>query len=280
MPATSQGDQLAILRNDSLDVTKAIPLFHSPDHQVYWVGTVTGGEEIECNSYLLVDRGEGYLLEPGGFDRFAPVQEKVNSVFSAQSVTHLLFSHQDPDVCAAAAGWLEFNPQLTMACPSLWHRFMPHYMVYKAAYRLVKDDGLTLSLKSGGSLKCMSAPYLHSPGNMVVFDTVSGFLFSGDIGAAVYADGKPRLVIDNWNEQVKAMQGFHQRYMSSNRAVSAFIRSVAGLPIKAIVPQHGVIYRGEEVQQFLQWFGALPCGVDYLFPVTSGKEANSRQRAA
>jgi flavorubredoxin len=280
MPATTQGNQLPMLRNDSLDVTKAIPLFQSPDHQVYWVGAVTRGEEIECNAYLLVDQGEGYLLEPGGFDRFVPVQEKVNSVFSAQSITHLLFSHQDPDVCGAAAAWLEFNPQLDMVCPSLWHRFMPHYMVYNAKYQLMKDDGLTLPLKSGGSLKCLSAPYLHSPGNMVVFDTVSGFLFTGDIGAAVYADGKPRLVIDDWNAQVKAMQGFHQRYMSSDRAISAFIRSVAGLPIKAIVPQHGVLYRGEEVQKFLQWLGALPCGVDYLFPVTSGKDANSRQQAA
>jgi flavorubredoxin len=87
-------------------------------------------------------------------------------------------------------------------------------------------------------------------------------------------------VIDDWNEQVKAMQGFHQRYMSSNRAVSAFLRNIAGLPIKAIVPQHGVIYRGEEVRQFLQWLGALPCGVDFLFPVTSAKDAKSREQAA
>lgn len=265
MQPTMQPDHVSALSNAGLDVTKAIPLYQTPDHQIYWVGAVTGGEEIECNAYLLVDRGEGYLLEPGGFDRFAPIQEKVNSVFSAQSINHLLFSHQDPDVCGAAAAWLEFNPQLQVVCSALWHRFMPHYMVYNATYNLMKDDGLTLPLKSGGSLKCLSAPYLHSPGNMVVFDTVSGFLFTGDIGAAVYADGKPRLVIDDWDGQVKAMQGFHQRYMSSSKAVAAFIKSIAGLPIKAIVPQHGVIYRGEEVAKFLQWLGALPCGVDYLY---------------
>lgn len=275
-----QTDCLTALTNRDIDITKAIPLYQTPDHQIYWIGAVTGGEEIECNAYLLVDRGEGYLLEPGGFDRFTPVQEKVNSVFSAESITHLLFSHQDPDVCGAAAGWLEFNPQLHVVCPSLWQRFLPHYMVYNAKYKTMKDEGLTLPLKSGGTLTCLSAPYLHSPGNMVVFDSVSGYLFTGDIGAAVYADGNHRLVIDDWNEQVKAMQGFHQRYMGSNRAISAFIRSIAGLQIQAIVPQHGVIYRGEEVRKFLHWLGALPCGVDYLFPVTSGKDASCRQQAA
>lgn len=275
-----QSDCLTTLTNRDIDIAKAIPLYQSADHQVYWVGTLTAGEEIECNSYLIVDRGEGYLLEPGGFDRFQPTLDKITAVFSAPSITHLFFSHQDPDVCASLAAWLEFNPQLTVVCPSLWKRFMPHYMAYNATYKTMKDDGLTLPLKSGGTLTCLSAPYLHSPGNMVVFDSVSGFLFTGDIGAAVYEDGTPRLVIDDWSSHIQAMQGFHQRYMGSNRAVAAFLRSVAGLPIKAIVPQHGVIYRGDEVHKFFQWLGALPCGVDYLFPVTSGKEASSRQQAA
>ncbi|MER3424445.1 MAG: MBL fold metallo-hydrolase [Nitrospiraceae bacterium] len=261
-----QNDCLSKLNNRDLNVSKAIPLYLTPDHQVYWVGTLTKGEEIECNSYLIVDRGEGYLLEAGGYDRFSPTLEKVNSVSSAQSLTHLLFSHQDPDVCASITGWLEFNPSLIVVCPSLWRRFMPHYMAYNVNYKAMSDDGLNLPLKSGGQLKCLSAPYLHSPGNMVVFDSVSGFLFTGDIGAAPYSDEAVHLVIDDWKTQVATMQGFHQRYMSSNRAVSAFIRSIAGLPITAILPQHGAIFRGEEVQKFLQWLGSLPCGVDYLFP--------------
>lgn len=261
-----QTDCLTTLTNRACDITKAIPLYQSPDHQIYWVGTLTRGEEIECNSYLLVDRGEGYLFEPGGFDRFQPTLDKINSVLSAQSITHLLFSHQDPDVCASLAAWLEFNPQITVVCSALWKRFMPHYMAYNATYQPMGDKGITLPLKSGGQLTCLSAPYLHSPGNMVVFDTVSGYLFSGDIGASPYPDGETHLVVDDWKVQVDTMQGFHQRYMSSSRAVAAFIRSVAGLPITAIVPQHGAMLRGDEVHKYFRWLGALPCGVDYLFP--------------
>ncbi len=268
-----QTDCLSTLTNRDIDITKAIPLYQSPDHHVYWVGTLTRGEEIECNSYLIVDRGEGYLLEPGGYDRFGPTLEKVNSVFSAETITHLLFSHQDPDVCGSIAAWLEFNPSLLVVCPSLWQRFLPHYMAYNAKYLPVKDEGLVVPLKSGGHLKCIPAPYLHSPGNMVVFDSVSGFLFTGDIGAAPYSDGGVHLVIDDWKEQVATMIGFHQRYMSSSRAVAAFILSVSGLPITAIVPQHGAILRGEETKTFLKWLEALPCGVDYLFPAPARRAA-------
>jgi flavorubredoxin len=123
----------------------------------------------------------------------------------------------------------------------------------------------SLPLKGGGQLRCISAPYLHSPGNMVMYDSVSGFLFSGDIGAAVFKDGKLRLVIEDWSTHVTAMQGFHQRYMSSNRAVSGFIRKIDGLPITAILPQHGSMFRGDEVAKFLRWSEQLPVGVDYLY---------------
>lgn len=260
------GSKLSTLTNHT-DWSKAVTLYDDPQHQIHWVGAVTGGEEVECNAYLLVDGGEGYLIEPGGYDRFGPVQEKVSQVSSASALTHLLFSHQDPDVCASLPSWMEFNKDLKAVVPHLWIRFLPHYMAYNVSYIPVPDEGLTLTLKSGGQLKCITAPYLHSPGNMVLFDTVSGFLLSGDIGAAVYKDRKPRLVIDDWDQHVQAMQGFHQRYLGSSRAVAGFLKKLDGLPITAIVPQHGPIFRGEEAQKYIRWLSQLPVGVDYLYPV-------------
>lgn len=253
------------LRNDTLDPGRAIPLFKAPGHEVYWVGAHTQGEEIECNAYLVVDGGEGYLIEPGGYDRFGPVQEKVNQVSAAAAITHLLFSHQDPDVCASLPSWMEFNPALKVVVPSLWVRFLPHYMAYNVHYVPVTDDGLALKLKSGAELVCIPAPYLHSPGNMAVLDTTSRFLFSGDIGASVGKDRTFRLVLENWEDYTRAAQGFHQRYMGSNRAVQGFLARLNGHRIAAILPQHGVILRGKDAQRFLAWLSQLPCGVDYLY---------------
>lgn len=79
---------LSGLTNGGVDFSKAVPLFQDPQHQIYWVGTHVGGEEIECNAYLLVDGGEGFLFEPGGYDRFVPVLGKVTQVVSISAITH------------------------------------------------------------------------------------------------------------------------------------------------------------------------------------------------
>lgn len=264
---------LSNLQNDSINPDDAILLFEKGDHKVYWIGTHTGGDEIECNTYLIIDGHEGYLLEPGGFDRFPLVFKKVCLLLSPMSITHLFFSHQDPDICASFPSWTKWNDDIKLVVSSLWTRFMLHYetrdlsgKAHNLNFVKVPDEGLSISLKDGGRLDCISAPFLHSPGNILVHDTVSGFLFSGDVGTAMYKDDTFRLVIDDWTVHTQAMQGFHQRYMSSNRAVAGMNKRLAPLPITAILPQHGCIFRGEEVSRFTQWLSKLPVGADYFYP--------------
>ena len=252
------------LENGALDAEGVIPLYLSDDHSLYWVGSFGEDEEIRCNSYLMIDGGQAWVFEPGGLAHFQPTFDKVSELISPFEITHMVVSHQAPDVCASLASWLQFNPDIQIVCPDLWHRFMPHFMVYHAQYQLVPDTGLQLPLASGGQLDCISAPYLHSPGNIVVFDRVSGFLLSGDIGAAAVRSDRLELVIDDWADQLARMTGFHQRYMGSTRAAAAFVARMRGLPITAMLPQHGQIFRGEEVQRFMAWFATLPCGVDFL----------------
>ena len=70
---TMSSNILSWLTNKNIDYTQPIKLYDDVNHQVYWVGVYTGGEEIECNTYLVVNGGEGFLIEPGGYDRFSPV---------------------------------------------------------------------------------------------------------------------------------------------------------------------------------------------------------------
>lgn len=261
------------LTNAKVNHDEPVLLYDDGDHKIYWVGARSSGEEIECNTYLIIDGGAGYLLEPGGFDRFAPVFKKVCSLMSPSAISHLYFSHQDPDICASFPSWIKWNDNIQLVVSSLWTRFMPHYesrdvtgKSYRLNYIPVGDEGATITLKGGGRLECISAPYLHSPGNILLFDSESGFLFSGDVGAAMYKDNASHLVIDDWEAHTKAMQGFHQRYMSSNRAVSGMLKKLAGRRITAMLPQHGSIFRGDEVSRFSTWLHQLPVGADYLYP--------------
>lgn len=260
------------LTSANVNPDQPILLYDGDDHKIYWVGVHSAGEEIECNSYLIVDGGAGYLLEPGGFDRFGPVFKKVCYLISPSAVSHMYFSHQDPDICASFPSWIKWNENIQMIVSSLWTRFMPHYEsrdISGESYHLnfipVGDEGATILLKSGGRLECISAPYLHSPGNILLFDTTSGFLFSGDVGASMFKDRAFHLLIDNWDSHTDAMRGFHQRYMSCNRAVAGMINTLRGRQITALLPQHGAIFRQAEVARYFAWLSHLPVGADYLY---------------
>ncbi len=53
---------------------------------------------------------------------------------------------------------------------------------------------------------------------------------------------------------------FHQRWMPSEIAKQDWIRRVRLLDIEMMCPQHGRIFRGEEIGRFLDWFEQLPVG--------------------
>lgn len=58
------------------------------------------------------------------------------------------------------------------------------------------------------------------------------------------------------------MEGFHRRYMSSTKALRAWVRSVRRLNPKIVAPQHGAIFRDENVGKFLDWLEGLEVGID------------------
>ena len=61
------------------------------------------------------------------------------------------------------------------------------------------------------------------------------------------------------------MEGFHRRYMTSNKAMRAWAHLVRQLPVDVIAPQHGALFRGADmVARFISWCEGLACGVDLI----------------
>ncbi len=54
-------------------------------------------------------------------------------------------------------------------------------------------------------------------GNFHVYDPEAKILMSGDVGAALEADGAP-LEVEDFDEHIPRMKLFHQRWMPSNQA--------------------------------------------------------------
>ena len=68
------------------------------------------------------------------------------------------------------------------------------------------------------------------------------------------------MFVDNFDEHIPKMKMFHQRWMPSNRAKNDWVNRVRHLDIEILAPQHGRIYKGDDVKRFLDWFEALEVG--------------------
>jgi flavorubredoxin len=128
----------------------------------------------------------------------------------------------------------------------------------------VPDEGMTVEMVPGFRLQLVPAHFLHSEGHINVYDPLSRILFTGDIGAAMLPLDKDYAFVDDFKAHLPYIEEFHRRYMCCNRAARIWVEAVSKLDIDMLAPQHGPIYRGKAVKDFLAWFKELQCGVDLM----------------
>ena len=104
------------------------------------------------------------------------------------------------------------------------------------------------------------AHYLHSSGNFHLFDAELGILFTGDVGAALLPPGEQPLFVEDFQAHLAFIEGFHRRWMPSEKARDHWLARVRKLKPRYLCPQHGSIFQGEDVERFLDWFGGLKLG--------------------
>ena len=241
-------------------------LYQSEGHQFIWLGADEEEEQgvVQTNQYLIISNGRGTLVDPGGIHLFSRVVALVSRYIDLDNIDNIFFSHQDPDVSSGIALWLGVT-KAKVYISELWLRFMPHFGIVDQD-RIIGIEGLGGSLNLGGRtpLKMIPSHFLHSSGMFSFYDPESKVLFTSDIGAAVFPAHNQYLYVENFDEHLPLMEGFHKRYMSSNRAIKKGLSLLEDIDIELIAPQHGALFKGENVGRFLNWFGGLRCGVDII----------------
>ncbi len=214
---------------------------------------------IDTNQYMVKSGEKAMLLDPGGIELFAPMLASVLRHVSVENITDLFASHQDPDIISSLGLWDKTLPKGTLHAPWLWEGFIRHFGMNSIHYDAIADEGGKVPF-GNTNLSFVPAHYLHSSGNFHIYDADAKFLMSGDVGAALEAVDAP-LYVNDFEEHIPKMKMFHQRWMPSNRAKNDWIQRVRELDIEYMAPQHGRIFRGENVQRFLDWFEELEVGI-------------------
>lgn len=238
-------------------------LYNQGDHKNIWLEDYGHGLAVQANQHLIVHDGKGFILDPGGHKAYKQTITQLAGLIKVNDLEYIFLSHQDPDIVAAVNGWLMTTDAVAL-CSKLWVRFVPHFGVDKLVEHRLKsipDEGCIVNL-GDCKLHIIPAHFMHSVGNFQVYDPISKILYSGDLGASL---GMDYPFVDNFNDHIRFMEGFHQRYMSSNKILKLWVNMVRNLDIEIIAPQHGAVFKGKAmVESFLNWCEQLQCGMDLM----------------
>jgi len=245
---------------------KNIALYNGEEHRFILLNESEPGEEdgIPSNQFLIMHKGKGVLLDPGGFGVMPQVLNELLQYVQPEDIEAIVLSHQDPDIVGGLTTWLRLT-SARVYVSRIWQRFLPHYGITGMQRFIgIHDEGESLTLNSGLELQFVPAHFLHSPGQINVYDPISKILFSGDVGASEVPTENCEVFVEDFNAHLPHTAGFHKRYMASNRALRYWVQQVRKLDIDIIAPQHGPLYKGQAKEDFLSWLYDLPCGADLL----------------
>ena len=247
----------------------AIELFNNGEHICLMFSDLVEdaeGESVQSNQFLIVREGNGILLDPGGILTYNELFLAMSKFFPPKQLKYVFASHADPDIIASLPRWLN-GSETKLLISEIWSRFVPHFCAQgKTEGRIipVPDEG-TLVPFGRATFEIVPAHFLHAEGNFQFYDKISGILFSGDMGASMLPASLATQPVQDFDQHVPYMRGFHSRYMVSNKVCRYWVDMVRKIDPEWIVPQHGAPFKGRAmVARFLDWIEALPCGVDLM----------------
>jgi flavorubredoxin len=223
------------------------------------------GEAVSSNQFLIVNDDTGAIIDPGGNMAYNELLLGVTRYFPPQRLAAIIASHADPDIIASLDRWMT-STHAPLYISRIWERFCPHFCKPgKTAQRVrpIPDQGMHIPI-GHSHLIALPAHFLHAEGNFQFYDPISKILFSGDLGASFRTDLPKGHVVTSLAEHIPSMEGFHRRYMVSNKVLRLWAHMVSALDIQLIVPQHGHPIGGAAIPAFIAWLQGLDCGIDLM----------------
>ncbi len=221
---------------------------------------------VQSNQFLIADSGHGALIDPGGNMTYSALLMAMQRYFPSKELNYVLASHADPDIIASINKWFIASP-CKVLISNLWTRFVPHFTTGRdIAGRIegIPDQGMNIPLGES-VIKAVPAHFMHSEGNFQFYDPVAKILFSGDLGVSLVDHDRAAEPVADFAAHIPLLEGFHRRYMVSNRILRFWARMARTLDIEQIVPQHGQRFVGKAMcHQFIDWIEQQSCGIDLM----------------
>jgi len=234
---------------------------------VWWTGYFNDEANVIYNSYLRSFEGKDsrihLLIDPGSPIHFNHIAEKVNGLIGdIAKISLYLCGEPEPDVCLNSVLLRRANGRaICMTSGENW-RIIRHYEINPKSLKLLNpSQNHKIRMASGQQLMFIETPYLKSAGAFMTYDIDERILFSGTLfsseqmaGSSLYA-GKY-----DW----EGMRQFHQRYVSSSRAIELAINVISRLnpAPRIIAPRMGKLITSSYIEFFSERLLNLAVGLD------------------
>ena len=184
--------------------------FRIGDHKNIFFNDLTTGGMVQANQHIII-HGDEAMVSIRVVIKVHGAFAGLSSIIPINKVRYLFFSHQDPDIIAAANAWLMLT-EAEAYLSSLWIRFITHFGIDEfvgSRIHPIPDQGMVVSL-GGSPLYFLPAHFLHSPGNFSGLRSGFQDSHSGDLGASL---GIAYSEVVEFEAHLPAMEGFHRRYI-------------------------------------------------------------------
>jgi len=233
---------------------------------IFWVGYADNTAGLHCNPYLIVEGSEAVLIDGGSRNDFSTVMLKVmRAGISPNQICRLIYHHYDPDLCGNIPHLeaLIHNQDLKLISHRENITFIRYYStgVPMQCIEMINNEYI---FSSGRRLRFIRTPYAHSPGSFMTYDTQTKTLFSSDLFGSYDSDWSlfskigqecvsckaPATCPHTKGQcQLNGMLDFHQRIMTSAKALRYALEQVEKLDVAMIASQHGGLLKTKEARE-------------------------------
>ncbi|HIP93635.1 MAG TPA: diguanylate cyclase [Desulfurobacteriaceae bacterium] len=230
---------------------------------IFWVGYIVPNDPFQCHAYVIRNKDESILIDPGSMITFPVVLEKIYKVVDLKDIKYVIMHHQDPDITGCYStleSIMPYRDDRRIVTHWRTQALLKHYMWKTPFYLIDKHDW---KLKAGDrELEFIFTPYAHFPGAFCTLDKKTKTLFSSDIFGAISDTFK--FYADKSKEYLEGLFLFHKHYMPSKAILNYALKQIEEAKPKLIAPQHGSIIKEDLIDYVISKLKELECGLFFF----------------